>query len=103
MVACVIDVAVCIVVIVPATLEFTEAVLTHILHGVVACMVHNYIHYYSDTVLMSGVNHCFELCFCTEVFIRFGIVKHIVAVIGIVGEAVAVCTYTVAVNLLIRC
>ena len=49
-------------------------------------MVHNDIHDYTDTVLVRGVDHGLELSLCTEVRVGLGVVKHIVAVVGIVRE-----------------
>ena len=82
-------------------LKGTEVELDHVLDGVVACVVHNDIHYHANAVLMRGVHQLFELLFCTEVLVGLGVVEHVIAVVGIVREVKAVAGGNVAVDLLI--
>ena len=64
-------------------------------------MVENYVENDTDTVLMSCVNHLFELCLCTVVLVELCKVKAIVTMVSIVSEGVfTVATYYVAVSLL---
>ena len=64
-------------------------------------MVHNNVENNTDTVLMSSVDHLFELCLCTVVLIELGVVKAVVTVVSVVSKALlTVATYCVAVNLL---
>ena len=78
----------------------TVVVCFHIHDVVVARVVHNDIHYYADTVSVSGVYQRLELCLCTEVSIGLGVVEHIVAVVGIVSK-VTVAGVNIAVDLLV--
>ncbi len=78
----------------------TVVVCFHIHDVVVARMVHNDIHYYADTVSVSGVYQRLELCLCTEVSVGLGVVEHIVAVVGIVSK-VTVAGVNIAVDLLV--
>ena len=78
----------------------TVVVCFHIHDVVVARVVHNDIHYYADTVSVSGVYQRLELCLCTEVSIGLGVVEHIVAVVGIVSKVTGA-GVNIAVDLLV--
>ena len=54
-----------------------------------------------DAVSVSGVYQRLELCLCTEVPVGLGVVKNIVAVVGIVRK-VTVAGVNIAVDLLVR-
>ena len=91
----------CIVVWIPTTLDWTKTKLVHILKCVITSVVHNDIHNDTDSMFVSCINESLELCLCTEVCVRFGVVKDIVAMVWIVSETVSVTTYAITMNLLI--
>ena len=91
----------CIIIWFPAWLYSTKTKLVHILKCVITWVVHNNIHNDTDSMLVSCINQSLELCLCTEVCIRFGVVKDIIAVVWVVSETVSVAAYAITMNLLI--